>query len=138
MTRAERRAQSDRAKARARRQFAIWNQHDPDEKAIGRVARTRKPCSCRACGNQRRFEGPPARELRHMQEQDMGRHPEDGEYYTTKTLLDADPDTNRRLIYCWPEGEPVCVFNSRMRPWTHADEMRLRVVLDALNKTRKD
>lgn len=69
MTRAERRAQSDRAKARARRQLAIWNHGYRDDRGvIGRVARTRKPCSCRGCGNQRRWEGPSVRELRQMQE----------------------------------------------------------------------
>lgn len=68
MTRAERRAQSDRAKARARRQLAIWRQSSPDGTAVGRVARTRKPCSCRGCGNQRQWEGPPVSELRQMQE----------------------------------------------------------------------
>lgn len=66
MTRAERRSQSERAKMRARKQLAIWRQHDPDVRSIGRVARTRKPCSCRGCGNQREHEGAPVRELKSM------------------------------------------------------------------------
>ncbi len=63
-TRAERRAEAVRAKARALRQLAIWKMHNPDFRAIGRIARTRKPCSCPGCGNQRKYEGAPVCERR--------------------------------------------------------------------------
>lgn len=62
-TLAERRAQAARSKARAKRLLAIWRQA-PTQHRVGRVARTRKPCSCWMCCNRRHVEGPPVRELR--------------------------------------------------------------------------
>jgi hypothetical protein len=38
---------------------AGWVEH-----MVRRFARTRKPCSCRGCGNQRRWEGPTIQERR--------------------------------------------------------------------------
>jgi len=64
MTRAERRAQVARAKARAKKQLALWRLGDQSCRRIGIFARTRKPCSCPGCGNRRKHEGPPVRELR--------------------------------------------------------------------------
>jgi hypothetical protein len=42
------------------------------EWAVRKWANTRKPCSCSGCGNQRRHEGPPVRELRHLQKSVAG------------------------------------------------------------------
>lgn len=53
MTRAERRAQVERAKARAARQCARWKL-EPTPENVGKLATTRKECSCYMCGNPRR------------------------------------------------------------------------------------
>jgi len=57
MTRAERRAKAERAKARARRQLRLmWSSYWPvTEKAVGLHAATPKLCSCYMCGNPRRY-----------------------------------------------------------------------------------
>lgn len=56
--RAERRANRERMKAKAR---AIWPRHNP-----GKVADNLAICSCWMCGNARRYEGPTMQERRAM------------------------------------------------------------------------
>lgn len=60
MTRAERRHQAERAKARATAQCKRhwgYKEHELTPTVIGQVARTRKPCSCYCCGNPRHHFG---------------------------------------------------------------------------------
>lgn len=52
--RAYTRAQMERAKRRARHQCVTYYHIEPTPEAVGRHARTRKPCSCYMCGNPRR------------------------------------------------------------------------------------
>lgn len=52
--------------------------------------------------------------------------------YICQTLLGGQPDVNRRIIYDGRTGDPICVFNQDMRPWTPEDDRRLQVVLKAL------
>jgi len=59
MTRAERRALNDKAKARAARSLVVKSLlrtalAEDVPAIIGRAARTPKPCSCYACGNPRK------------------------------------------------------------------------------------
>jgi len=63
-SRAERRA--DTAKTRAKRKRLCKNvfDYEPTDKALGLLANTAKPCSCWMCRNRRRDEGPPIKELR--------------------------------------------------------------------------
>jgi hypothetical protein len=70
--------------------------------------------------------------------------PKDGEYYVTTTLLggyeiSADGktrlvDSNRRMIYCWPEERPLAIMNQQMGEWTERDEKRLQAILKALRE----
>ena len=70
---------------------------------------------------------------------EMSRIPKDGEYFAMKTLLGCAPgeDRNRRSVYRWPEAEPVLTMNDRMRHWTDLDELRLEIILEALNRGDK-
>jgi hypothetical protein len=65
--------------------------------------------------------------------------PKDGEYFAMKTLLGCAPgeDRNRRSVYRWPEAEPIFTMNDRMRHWTDLDELRLEIILEALNRDDK-
>lgn len=53
-TKAERIHQQQRIK---RLVSHYWNARPGDERSIGRIARTHKPCSCWMCGNPRRYDG---------------------------------------------------------------------------------
>lgn len=53
MSRAERRAQMEKAKRRAKK-FGYMNKRGDDPRAIGLAAHTPKPCSCYCCGNPRK------------------------------------------------------------------------------------
>ena len=60
MTRAERRANAERAKARAKRQLKVmwrFGLCPLNERAVGLHAATPKLCSCYLCGNPRRYFG---------------------------------------------------------------------------------
>lgn len=62
MTRAERRADMERAKAKAKRHLTCRGR-SVDPANVGRHARTPHPCSCpMGCGNQRRIYGPTRQE----------------------------------------------------------------------------
>ena len=61
MTRAERGARLARQKARVKRLFICWNTEDAA--LVGRLARTRRPCSCLYChGHMRTDDGPTVQE----------------------------------------------------------------------------
>lgn len=63
MTRAERRARMERAKQRVKRLDVCWNPNDPA--LVGRLAQTRRPCSCIYChGHARSWYGPTVQEQR--------------------------------------------------------------------------
>jgi hypothetical protein len=59
-------------------------------------------------------------------------------YYTMKTLLGGDPDTNRRSIHRLGridnqfDGHEVCVFNQDMQPWTEQNQRELDICVQAL------
>lgn len=55
MDRSERRAHESRIKRRVRRYYNWWA--GGSERATGKVAQSRKLCSCWACGNPRRHFG---------------------------------------------------------------------------------
>lgn len=55
-TRAWRRAQAERWKNRVRK-YRIVEGREDNPATIGRIARTRTPCSCYMCGNPRRLFG---------------------------------------------------------------------------------
>lgn len=43
------------------------------------------------------------------------------QFYSTKTLLACDPDTNTRYIYKDEYSKPLAVFNNERQPWTEQD-----------------
>lgn len=63
MTRAERRARMERAKQRVKRLSICWDGTNP--RVVGRLAQTRRPCSCEWChGHMRAVYGPTMQERR--------------------------------------------------------------------------
>ena len=66
MTRAERRARFARQKARAKRLFVCWD--TSDARRVGKLARTRRPCSCIYChGHARSWYGRTPQERRALE-----------------------------------------------------------------------
>ena len=63
--------------------------------------------------------------------------PRDGVFYVMRTLLACDPgqDRNKRFVYCWPSDVPVLVMNDEMRIWGKEDDVRLSIIVTALNGT---
>lgn len=43
--------------------YGIWAPEQMDARQLGKVAQYPQPCSCRGCGNQRKWEGPKFAEL---------------------------------------------------------------------------
>jgi hypothetical protein len=60
-----------------------------------------------------------------------------GPYWTAKTLLVGEPDTNGRQVYGMGGSRLIASFNSEMREWTEEDEANLRLFLDALKAASK-
>lgn len=84
MSRAETRANAERAKQRAKRQLkAMWSSYWPmTERAVGLHAATPKLCSCHGCGNPRKwFKEPTLQEQRwnERQQAEMEEWPRPGE-----------------------------------------------------------
>lgn len=53
-------------------------------------------------------------------------------YYISRSLLNGEPDCNRRTIYRTKDDEIVCVFNREMKEWTKRDEAECQACLAAL------
>jgi len=56
-------------------------------------------------------------------------------YAVSKTLLDGEPDCNRRIVLdSWSEFREVAVFNPHMEVWTPQREKELQLAVKALER----
>lgn len=58
--------------------YGVWEPEDMDVRQLGRVVQYPQICSCRGCGNQRKWEGPKFPEL--LQAEDLKQHRAFGDY----------------------------------------------------------